>query len=403
MKKRLLFYCQHVLGMGHFIRSTEIVRGLKAFDVSFLNGGEIVPGFELPASVNVINLPPIKADAEFRDIHAANGLHNLEQLKAIRTARLLAEYERARPDVLMIELFPFGRRKFEFELLPLLEHIKTTNRKTKVVCSLRDILVSKRDQARYENRVVELVNAYFDLLLIHADPRFQRLEETFPRASELQCEVRYTGFVAGKVQNGERTSLKRHAGNIRSLTLPVVLPTILVSIGGGRVGAELLACAIEASRLLAEHLPHRMQIFTGPYIPDEDLAALQTKATTHIAIERYTTDFLTHLAHADLSISMAGYNTCMNLLSTGTRAIVYPFTGNNNEEQTIRAEKLARLGLVDVVYKQELTPAVLAEKIVRQLNAKTTATPLLDLRGVEKTASFLNTLVAAPQTLEVAA
>lgn len=406
LKKQLLFYCQHVLGMGHLIRSTEIVRGLKAFDVSFLNGGEIVPGFELPASVNVINLPPIKSDAEFRDIHAANGLHSLEQTKAIRTARLIAEYERTQPDVLMIELFPFGRRKFEFELLPLLQRIKATRSHTKVVCSLRDILVSKRDQTRYENRVGELVNEYFDLLLIHADPRFQRLEETFPRARELRCAVQYTGFVAGTVPR----AVASVSSNCKVARLPSTLatargtvPQILVSIGGGRVGAELLDCAMEASKLLVNQLPHRMLIFTGPYIPDNEFAALQTKATTHIAVERYTTEFLAHLAQADLSISMAGYNTCMNLLATGTRAIVHPFTGNNNEEQTIRAEKLARLGLLDVIHSHELTPQILAGKIVRQLKAKPAATPLLDLHGVEKTASLLGELVGSHRLMEVAA
>jgi predicted glycosyltransferase len=108
-KKRLLFYCQHVLGMGHFIRSTEIVRGLSDFDVTFLNGGEIVPGFDLPASVEVVNLPPIKSDNEFRGLQAASGEHSLEEIKAIRTEKILAEYNRVQPDVLVIELFPFGR------------------------------------------------------------------------------------------------------------------------------------------------------------------------------------------------------------------------------------------------------------------------------------------------------
>jgi predicted glycosyltransferase len=303
-------------------------------------------------------------------------------------------------------LFPFGRRKFEFELLPLLEHIKATRSHTKVVCSLRDILVSKRDQARYETRVVELVNEYFDLLLIHADPRFQRLEETFPRANELRCAVQYTGFVAGIVPRAVARLPHHHKPSPQSDKLATArgtVPQILVSIGGGRVGAELLDCAIEASKWLATQLPHRMQIFTGPYISDNEFAALQTKATTHIAVERYTTEFLAHLAASDLSISMAGYNTCMNLLATGTRAIVHPFTGNHNEEQTIRAEKLARLGLVEVIYARELLPQILAEKIVRQLNAKPAATPLLDLRGVEKTASLLSELVRSNRLLEVAA
>lgn len=201
MKKRAMFYCQSVLGMGHLIRSAEIVRGLadNDFEISFLNGGETAGEIELPSSITVVNLPPIKSDLEFREIHASDGLRDLEEVKEARRQRILGEFARFRPHVLIIELFPFGRRKFAFELIPLLERINAGGRVTKVVCSLRDILVSKRDQARFEDQVCNLMNRYFDLLLVHADPRFQRLEETFPSARRIECPIRYTGFV---VQRG---------------------------------------------------------------------------------------------------------------------------------------------------------------------------------------------------------
>ncbi len=394
MKQRILFYCQHVLGMGHFIRSTEIVRGLNDFEVTFLNGGEIVTGFELPDSIHVINLPPIKCDAEFKDIHAANGTQSLDDIKAIRAANILDEYERTKPDILVIELFPFGRRKFAFELIPLLERIKATKSKTKIVCSLRDILVSKRDQTRFDDQVIEVVNKYFDLLLIHSDPTFQRLEETFPRASELKCTVEYTGFVA---QESSRLPKKRTGET------PILPLGIVVSIGGGRVGSELLDCAIEASKILSRELSHQMQIFTGPYLSDAEFDQLQEKITDNISIERYTTEFAERLHQADLSISMAGYNTCMNLLTTGVPAIVYPFTGNNNEEQTIRAEKLAQLGIVDVIYANQLQPKILAAKIIRNISAKNLRTPSsLNISGVEKTASLLAELAHPKKVMEVA-
>ena len=201
MKKRAMFYCQSVLGMGHLIRSAEIARGLadNGFEVSFLYGGETAGGLELPSSITVVNLPPIKSDAEFREIRAADGSRDLEEIKEERRRRILAEFARFRPQVLIIELFPFGRRKFAFELIPLLERISAGGRATKVVCSLRDILAPRRDQARFEDQVCILMNRYFDLLLVHADPRFQRLEESFPSARRIECPIRYTGFV---VQRG---------------------------------------------------------------------------------------------------------------------------------------------------------------------------------------------------------
>jgi predicted glycosyltransferase len=143
-KKRLLFYCQYLLGMGHLVRSMEIVRGLNEFDVRFLNGGQIVPGFELPVEVDLVNLPPIKSDETFSELFTFDDQKSLEEIKQIRAGRVLAEYESFRPDVLVIELFPFGRLKFSFELIPLLERARADGN-VKIACSLRDILVGQRD------------------------------------------------------------------------------------------------------------------------------------------------------------------------------------------------------------------------------------------------------------------
>lgn len=386
MKKKAMFYCQHVLGMGHLIRSAEIVRALAAggYEVCFLNGGELAEGFVLPDGIEVINLPPIKSDAEFREIHAAGGLLDLEAVKAERRKLILETYERQRPDVLIVELFPFGRRKFAFELIPLLEQIQADGRGTKVVCSLRDILVSKRDQTRFDDQVCETMNRYFDLLLVHADPRFQRLEETFPRLAEINCHVFYTGFVAQQSQTARAVTLRQDQ-----------MARILVSIGGGRVGGELLEACVAASVLLADRLPHRMQIFSGPYLPNEQFARLRQLAVnqSQIIVERFTAEFQSQLDQSDLSISMAGYNTCMNLLTANARALVYPFTGNGNEEQTVRAVKLERLGAVSIIRDGELGASKLAEKILHSLSQPFAERPSLDLCGAGKTVEIINKLL----------
>jgi len=384
--KRVLFYCQHTLGMGHLIRSMEIVRGLKDFEVCFLNGGEIIEGFEFPSTVKIVNLPPIKADEEFKAIQVVNGKEDLDEIKSLRTKQLLSVYEHFNPDVVIIELFPFGRKKFAFELVPLLTRIRLEGKSVKVVCSLRDILVSKLNQARHEARVCELLNRYFDLVLIHADPQFQRLEETFFRMNDIEVSIKYTGYV---VQSPPPPPDKMEENAV--LLSQTNVPLILASIGGGRVGYELLQCAMGASSVLEKTFPHRMLIFAGPYIPDEQFSQLQemAKIRPRVTLERYSSHFLSHMEKAELSISMAGYNTCMNILTTGTKALVFPFTGNQNNEQTIRSEKLEALGIVRVIRPNELHPQQLAKKIKHCLT-KTFSPSALDLHGVENTVAVLD-------------
>lgn len=141
---------------------------------------------------------------------------------------------------------------------------------TSVVCSLRDILVNnKRNQAQHNERAITLMNRYFDLLLVHADPQFQTLDETFPEVRELRCDVRYTGFVSQAVPQPLEAPSDRQASD---------QPMILVSIGGGRVGYELVECALQASAHLRTSFPHRMMILTGPYMPEEQFQQLRQSA-----------------------------------------------------------------------------------------------------------------------------
>lgn len=146
-----------------------------------------------------------------------------------------------------------------------------------MICSLRDIVVTKQDQAKHEQKVCQLMNRYFDLLLVHGDPRFQPLEQTFSRVADLTCPVHYTGYVVQQPPPAPPAALP--AG-----------PLIVTSIGGGRFGHELIASTIGASGILQERLPHRFAIFCGPFMPEDTFERFQLLATSlpRTTVERYT-------------------------------------------------------------------------------------------------------------------
>jgi len=387
--RKILFYSQHVLGMGHFVRAMEITRGLSNYKIRFLNGGQRVEEFPHPPWVELVNLPPVKPDAEMKYIEAIDPSRSLDELKVSRREALLSEYDQFRPDVVMIELFPFGRRQFVFELLPLLARTRQRGQSPKVVCSVRDILVTQPDHIHHEEWVCELLNRYFDLVLVHSDPGFQTLQETFSRVKDIRTEIRYTGYVVQtpNLQPPETNGasvMPRRAGQ----------PTIVVSVGGGRVGYDLLTSAVKASAILEASRPHRMVVFSGPFLPETEFSELRRMVggRSNVTLRRFTHHFLSHLEQADLSISQAGYNTCMNVLTTRCRALVLPFASPGNEEQTIRANKLEQLGLVNVIRPDELKPEALADKIRTSLEMDP-APYRLDTRGVEKSAALITALV----------
>lgn len=389
--KKVMFYCQHVLGMGHVVRSLEIVRALHDFEVYFLNGGEIAPDVPISPNVHLINLPPLQSDSEFEGLQGVDATIPLEEIKKTRLNLILHEFDRNRPDVLIVELFPFGRKRFAYELVPLLARIRLMGGTTKVVCSLRDILVSKSDQTRHEEWVAGLINRYFDLLLVHSDPSFQSLNETFSLGKSLTCPRYYTGFVSQSLAPFATEPLDYIPKD------PEETPLIIVSIGGGRVGYELLECALAASEQMTSSLPHRMVIFAGPYMPEAQFQQLQQQVNgkSHVTLQRYTNRFLSYLQRADLSISMAGYNTCMNIVSTGVRAMVLPFMGRGNEEQLIRTRKLENRGILMGLDPHKLDPDFLQEKIQEALkNPRPPKDASLNIQGAENTSAYVHEILS---------
>ena len=381
--QKVMFYCQHILGMGHLIRSIEIVKGLiPDFQICFINGGQVIPEFEFPSEIEVINIPAVKTDSEFNELRPVDDSLTMEEAETIRTNMLLDTCDRFQPDILIIELFPFGRRRFSFELIPLMEKAKAMG--TKIVSSVRDIVVTKQNQQRHEEKVCRLINKYFDLLLIHGDPNFVKLDLSFSRINDLTCPVHYTGYVAQPLSD------KR--------TIILDEPTILVSVGGGRFGHDLLECIANVAPILKEQIPHHIQVFTGAFSPDEVLTKLQnlTKDLDNITCDRYTINLLDYMQQADLSIGMGGYNTTMNILSTGIKAMMMAFQGNNDKEQETRLQKLDSLGRVKMIQPEDLQPEKFARQIIDYLE-QTPSKLTLNLDGVAHTAKYLNQLVLESQ------
>ena len=381
--KKVMFYCQHTLGIGHLIRSMEIVRFLvKDFQVCFIDGGEVIEGFKIPPEVEVVNLPPIKTDPEFKQLEASGSSQTIDEVLENRKNQLLSTFKQYQPHILIIELFPFGRRKFTPELIPLLEAAKST--KIIVVSSLRDIVITKKDKIAYEERVCQIMNQYFDVLLIHGDPKLIGLEETFSRVSDIKSQVYYTGYVAKPPEVSTENTIVAKKEK----------PTILVSVGGGRFGHDLLETVVKTAPILKQSIPHHIQVFTGPFIPEEVFAKLQNLAEgqTNITIEKYNYHFLSYMQNAELSISMSGYNTTMNILMTGVKAMMMAFTGNGDREQTIRAEKLEKLGRIKIIRPQDLHPEKLAAQVIDYLDRQPTELHF-DCKGAEKTADYLRQLL----------
>jgi predicted glycosyltransferase len=379
---KILIYCQHVWGLGHLFRTLAIARALKDHDVVLVTGGPEMP-LPLPRHVRRFQLPGLRMQAD-RQLVGTDG-RAAETVWPERIACLHERFRTEAPDVFLVELYPLGRTAFGRELNPLLERIRSGGRpRCRVYCSVRDILVEKRDTKAYEDRVGRRLNRWFDALLVHADPSLIALDATFTTLAAIKIPVVYTGYVARPSVNGSgRAAMRRQIG------LPDDEKLIIVSAGGGQSGYPLLAAALELQRQGKLPAGGRMALFTGPYLPEAHQAALQAAAAPGVVIRRFSDDFRDWLGAADLSISMAGYNTCMDILTTGVPALVWPYAGDR--EQPLRAARLAEKGWLSVLEDVDLAPEPLGLRIAAALTPAPRPIGRLDLQGAVNTVRFIET------------
>jgi len=378
MNARVFFYVQHLLGIGHLRRAATLARALVAggFDVLLVSGGAPVEGLSL-AGARFHQLPPLRAaDETLRDLCRLDGTPIDEAFQRERTETLLKLLRAEAPDVLITEQFPFGRTRLRFELLPLLEAAAAL--RPLVVCSVRDVV---RRSARPERNAEteQLLERFFDAVLIHADPRLVPFDKSFAGWERIRARAFYTGYVA------EHDMAERPQGNQGS-------GEVVVSVGGGATGAPLLKAAI-AARPGTAMASRTWRVLVGGDLPEGARALLAVGEG--IVIEPARADFTTLLRNAALSISQAGYNTTIETLCCADRAVLVPFGTARETEQADRARWLADRGMVAVEPPGTLSPQSLANAVARAMAGPSLRSfPSCDAAGGPATAALLHRLLA---------
>jgi len=344
-----MIYVQHLLGIGHLRRTCFLANALAnhGFEVDLVTGGMPVSDLSLHG-ISCHQLPPVRSlDGQFDQLVNESGNLINEDWKQQRCDRLLKLFDDLSPDALITETFPFGRRMMRFELLPLLNAARQHSPSPLVISSLRDILQPKSKPGRDEE-IHQLVEMYFDKILVHGDERFASLGDTYSLASEIGHKTFYTGYISEPTRSDQF-----RPGNENE---------VLVSGGGGAVSLRLFKTAIDA-KPLSKLNRHTWRLLVGQGIDTDSFEQLQKTAGSGIFVERNRSDFQALLKQCAVSISQAGYNTVCDVLRTGARAVMVPFSDADEVEQSLRANLLQQHNRVISLEQQALTAESLATAV----------------------------------------
>jgi predicted glycosyltransferase len=377
-------YVQHLLGIGHLRRTVTIANALakEGMEVTLVSGGPGIPGITLEG-VRFVQLPALSAaDASFRVLVDTQGRPVDDSWKAMRRRFLLDVWRAADPHVLIIELYPFGRRQMRFELVPLLEAASAATRRPLIACSVRDAIGAGQKDGARQDEMLELFERYFDRLLVHGDPAVIPFDQTFRHAGKIDSKLFYTGYVVdgagAELPDGRDGSPGKGE--------------VVVSAGGGAVGMHLLQTALGA-RPLSSLSGRIWRVLGGVNAAPADLAVLARLAETSgqkgVIVERVRTDFPELLANCAVSVSQGGYNTMMEIVQARARAVVVPFAASAETEQTLRGRWFADRGLIELVEEDSLTEQALAAAIDRAAGRQRPAKGGINLDGAQRSAALV--------------
>ena len=369
----VLFYVQHLLGVGHVKRAASIVRACRRHNlpITVVMGGEPVSHADF-GGAEIRYLPSARAaDENFKILLDEMGQPIDDKWRDARRDQLLRIAAEINPDVLFVELYPFGRRQFRFELIPLMEAFKG---RAKIICSARDVIVGKA-RAKRNDEIVETLNTYFDGILVHGVEDVIPLRATFPAADKISKLLSYTGYVIEETQSSGSSDVG--AGEI------------VISVGGGAVGEDLFR-GIVAARPLSVNRDKRWRMIAGSSLADGVYNDIEMQCGEGLSIERARDDFIYVLRNCALSISLGGYNTVMDVMSAGCSNLIVPFSGGVETEQLFRAEAFAKHGWINLFDGDVKDPNALAGAIDAAIQKQAFSGDGLDINGADTTARLIS-------------
>lgn len=375
---QVLIVVTHLLGTGHLSRALTLARAFldENHAVTVLSGGMPAPHLKTNG-VCLHQLPPVKSDGtNFATLLTANDAEVDDAYLTQRSDEILNVFHSLKPDILITELFPFGRRILRTEFLKLLTAAKTHKKPCKVLSSIRDILAPPSKPEKVE-KTDQIIDQFYDGVLVHSDPNSTPLEQSWPVSIMLENKLHYTGYVA-------QAPAKPHPDRLGA-------GEIIVSAGGGSVGTSLFECCVQAAHL---NPSTKWRMLIGGGNPDLEIARLQSMAKgTAMHIERTRPDFRQLLHHAACSVSMCGYNTALDLLQTGTPSVFVPFDDGGEVEQRLRAESLAKHPSFRVLYANSITPTRLLEAIQSVQKARRFHRTNIEFNGAQEAVKFATAMV----------
>ena len=356
--RTLLLYAQDTRGLGHINRTLTIAQHLLAAHpdlVAYIaTKSRLTNNFILPRRCDFIKLPT-RLTPETSQQTAEEEEAAIRHFRSIR-ARILREAALGlSPELVLVDHEPLGSKG---EFRDGLYALKAQCPGTKFVFGMRDIMDDTGAiRAQWQElRVYEAFEKLYDGIAVYGSPRLYDVAQAYAIPTSVQPKLHYCGYIVRELPATAAGLVREQHG------LPRNGPLVVATVGSGYDGYPVLEAARAAVERLRARFPGLLTLLvTGPFMPPEQQALLQTRVTDWCRVLSHADNFQL-VAAADAVVSMGGYNSVCEALAVARPLVIVP-RATHKIEQQIRAETLAAHGLARCVHPSELSGESLAEAL----------------------------------------
>lgn len=378
--RTLLLYSHDTYGLGHLRRNLAIATHMLAttpgLQVVLMSGSPVGQYFQMPRGLTVVALPSVTKCGAGQYTPRDRTL-TLDLVRHTRTAIMVDVLTRFRPDVFLVDHAPSGMGG---ELLPVFEALARLSPRTRTVLGLRDVLDEPAvvRQTWADQEIPALLEQVYDQILVYGCREMFDVGHSYGLPPQLTARLEYCGYL-GRPE---------HLGAPVPQADPAAPPFVLGTAGGGGDGVQVLAATLASGRALGL----ATRVVTGPLMTAADRQELVAAAAGRpdADVVEFVPQLRDTMARAAAVVTMGGYNTLCEVVSTGVPTIVIPRT-SPRREQAIRAQMFSRRGLLAVVPggPDLVTRLTVALRSAVE-GAASTPVQELDLGGLQRLGQLLN-------------
>ncbi|NJO77535.1 MAG: glycosyltransferase [Cyanobacteria bacterium RM1_2_2] len=389
---RLIVYSHDAFGLGNIRRMLAIcqhlLRAYPKAEILVISGSPALHSLRLPQGLDYIKLPCVGRD-ETGEVTAKFLDTDIRLAVQLRSDLILSTIKNFNPDLILVDKKPDG---LEGELKATLSYLKTHRPNTKLVLLLRDILDAPETTIQKWQRhgYCSTIESMYDQVWVVGMPEIFDVCREYQFPAAVARKVRYCGYIRREPGLQPRTALRQ------ALQIQPDEKFVLVTPGGGADGYQLVDTYLKGLEASTPHSRLKSLIVSGPEMPAAYREQLRQRIEVlpNVILQEFTDDLVSYMDAADVVVSMAGYNTIGEILSLNKRAVVVPRI-QPVEEQWIRAERMAKLGLFQTIHPSNLTPQSLMQCIETELETATSTQKAaqIDMNALPRIATYLSRLV----------